>query len=117
MALHYRFLVLISIIVGTISFFLILPHRESLFYLTLISIIVLPLSFWRQYRFKLLALSSASLAILLAATPIDIATLQTDHFGIHLQKAHYGYARPPGMHSYGCIVPAWPVRYVMVITH
>jgi len=92
--------------VGVLILFVILDsisYRYSLFYWMCVSVLVLPVLFWLNLRFKASAIITALIGIVLALSPMDI-TFKSGEFGVHALATSHGEATRPGTVGYGCSV-------------
>ncbi|MBI4831496.1 MAG: hypothetical protein HY801_08070 [Candidatus Lindowbacteria bacterium] len=90
--------------------------KHSLFYFMLLSLIVLPVCYWRQYAFMRVALAALLFATMLTLSPIDFGIQATGQFGLHVLPTSFGYAAKLGTYAYGCIVTEYPARYAIVLS-
>ena len=92
--------------------------RHSLLLLAVPAALSLLLCYWRGYRFGPTCAVFATLALALAASPIDIA-VRLDGHGLRARVLPASYGRSCNSADracYGCIVPAHPVKHAVVVS-
>ena len=108
----------IAIIVGAFAVCTLLTSvsdRYSLAYWSLLSAVVLPVTFWKGLGFGWWSLSAVAVAIGLAASPIDF-TIQRGQLGLRILPVSYGYFCKEGTACYGCVMYDNDPRQAIVLS-
>ena len=110
----------LGIILGVLTIFIVVSAfsgRESLFYWTILSSLLLPVTFCLRLGFKKWCASFLVIALGLAVSPIDIQVTRLQRPGVRLLPVSYGIGCEPGTACHGCIIPRNPPRKAVVISY
>lgn len=119
MRIRRRILSLLGIILGTLFFWCVIGMtfmRYAHFYLAIISLLVFPICYWKQFHYKKILIAFLIIAAAFTAAPVDFALQETGKVGLDVLPVSYGRVPKPGMFSHGCIVPRNPPRYILILS-
>jgi len=98
--------------------------RFSLFYLGVTGLLIPPIAYWGDLRFRRVCLVFAAVAFALSVSPVDYKVRGTGRPRISLLRATFLGSSPPDdgrkpedVVRYGCIVPLNPPRHVVLIEY
>jgi hypothetical protein len=90
-------------------------YRYSGFYLAVLAMVVLPVSYWRRQRVARMCLLFLVAAVVLAASPVDFLVRSETHAQVRLLPARYGIACTSDEACYGCWAPLHPSKAAVVV--
>ena len=110
---------LVAMILGILIFWWVIGMtfmRYAHLYLTIISLLVLPLCYWKRFHYKKILIAALIISAAFTAGPVDFALQATGKLGLNVLPVSYELVPKPGTFSHGCIIPRNPPRYILVLS-